>query len=67
MKFLSTIAVVFLPLAGIIAGEAVSPVPALKDLYKDDFLVGVAVGPQVYQGEDRNLRVSSTASRARTP
>jgi hypothetical protein len=30
MTFLSIIAVVFLPLAAIIAGEAVSPVPTLK-------------------------------------
>jgi hypothetical protein len=45
MKFLSIPALVLPPLAAIIAGEAVSPLPALKDLYKDDFLVGVAVGP----------------------
>jgi len=25
------------------------PVPALKDIYQNDFLVGVAVGPYVYQ------------------
>ena len=55
MKFLSIIAVVFLPLAAIIAGEAVFPAPALKDLCKDDFLVGVAVGPYIDQGEDRNI------------
>lgn len=46
---------VLLPLAATIAGEAGSPVPALKDLYKDDFLVGVAVGPYVYQGKDRGV------------
>ncbi len=45
MTFLSIPALVFLPLTAIIAGEAVAPLPALKDLYKDDFLVGVAVGP----------------------
>lgn len=29
---------------------AAGPVPALHDIYRNDFLVGVAVGPYVYQG-----------------
>ena len=29
------------------------PVPALKDVYKNDFLIGVAVGPYVCQGANR--------------
>ncbi len=31
------------------------PVPALKDSYKNDFLIGVAVGPYVYQSEDKAI------------
>ena len=31
------------------------PVPALKDVFKDDFLIGVAVSPYVYQGPDKEV------------
>lgn len=55
MNLLSIPALLFLPVAAIVAGETVSPTPALKDLYKDDFLIGVAVGPYVYQGEDKAI------------
>jgi endo-1,4-beta-xylanase len=41
-----------LPLA---ADGADAPVPALKDIYRKDFLIGVAVGPYVYQGEDKAI------------
>ena len=44
-----------LPPAALAVETPVKPAPALKDLYKDDFLIGVAVGPYVYQGEDRSI------------
>lgn len=31
------------------------PIPALRDLYKGDFLIGVAVGSYVYQGQDKDI------------
>lgn len=31
------------------------PVPALRDIYQKDFLIGVAVGPYVYQGQDKAI------------
>jgi len=53
MKFHTLQAILLLPLAALAAEAPVNPVPALKDIYKDDFLIGVAVGPYVYQGGDK--------------
>jgi len=53
MKFLFFHAILLLPLAALGVDAPVKPVPALKDIYKDDFLIGVAVGPYVYQGADK--------------
>jgi len=44
-----------LPLAALAAETPVKPAPALKDIYRDDFLIGVAVGPYVYQGGDKQI------------
>ena len=46
-----------LPMVGLAVDVPVKPVPALKDIYKDEFLIGVAVGPYVYQGADKEIGV----------
>jgi len=53
MNLLPLHAILLLPLAAFAAEVPVKPVPALKDVYKADFLIGVAVGPYVYQDSDK--------------
>jgi len=55
MKLLPFHVLLCLPLAALAAETPVKPAPALKDIYKSDFLIGVAVGPYVYQGEDKQI------------
>lgn len=49
------IIVAILTTALVAVGAPVTPIPALKDIYKNDFLIGVAVGPYVYQGADKDI------------
>ncbi len=49
----AVLTILFLPLVVLASAEPASP--ALKDIYRDDFLIGVAVGPYVYQGEDKEI------------
>ena len=46
------------PAAGKLAGSKSSATKGLKDYYKDYFLVGVAVAPQMLHGEDSALIVT---------
>ena len=55
MKFLLLHAILLLPPVTLAAEAPAKPVPALKVVFKDDFLVGVAVGPYVYQGADESI------------
>jgi endo-1,4-beta-xylanase len=55
MTMLSIHAMLLLPMAALAVAEPVKPAPALKDFYRNDFLVGVAVGPYVYQGGDKDI------------
>lgn len=41
--------------AALPSAAPVKPVPALKEIYQNDFLLGVAVGPYVYQKEDKDI------------
>ena len=55
MKRFSLHALLFLPLAALATAAPANEVPALKDIYKNDFLIGVAAGPYVYQGADKDI------------
>jgi endo-1,4-beta-xylanase len=55
MKILFLHVMLWLPLAALAAEVPAEAVPALKDVFKDDFLIGVAVGPYVYQGKDKDI------------